>query len=80
MAIYRLTPNAHANIRWPKQVDVRAPNERRARLVASRQLACKSNDSQIWIKSGKVICNEINDSPFPKTGEVTVLIPRLTSH
>lgn len=79
MAIYRLTAN-QPDIRLPKRVEVRAPNERRARLVASSQLGFLSVDCHVWIEPETVQCEEVTDSPFPKTGEVTVLTPRITRH
>ncbi len=80
MAIYRLTPTQTANIHWPKRVDVRAPNERRARLVASMQLGFMPIDHHLWIEPEIVQCEEISDSPFSSIGEVTVLTPKITQH
>ena len=79
MAIYRLTANQHDQ-RLPKRVEVRAPNERRARLVASSLLGFLSVDHHIWTEPDTVACEEVTDSPFPRTGEVTVLTPRITRH
>lgn len=80
MAIFRLTPTQTAHIDWPKRVDVRAPNERRARLVASMQLGGIPIDHHVWIQPETVRCEEVSDSPFPQVGEVTVLTPRITQH
>ncbi|GEM_PF-3683180 len=79
MAIFRLTPNTDA-IQWPRRVEVRAPNEKRARLVASSQLGFLSVDCHVWIEPEIVSCEEVCDSPFTQTGEVTVLTPKLTRH
>lgn len=79
MAIYRLTSN-DPRLQLPKRVEVRAPNERRARLVASSQLGFLSVDQRVWIEPETVRCVEVTDSPFLKTGEVRLLIPRNTHH
>ena len=80
MAIYRLTPTEHVHIRWPRRVEVRAPNERRARLVASSKLGFMTGNGRLWIEPENVTYEEVSDSPFPRTGEVTVLTPKLTRH
>lgn len=80
MAIFRLTPSQTANVDWPKRVDVRAPNERRARLVASRFLDDIPIDRHLWTEPDAIECEELSDSPFSQIGEIAVLTPRLRRH
>ncbi len=91
MAIFRLTPinpaDSHwSDCNWRKPVQVRAPNERRARLVAARDLAeaearCGRNlDDNPWVEPELVHCEEVPESPFPSIGEISVLTPKFARH
>ena len=91
MAIFRLTPVNPADrhwrdCNWRKPVQVRAPNERRARLVASSHLAeaearlGHQADNSLWTEPALVHCEELPESPFPPLGEVNVLTPKFARH
>lgn len=88
MAIFRLTPinplgREWCNSVWRKPIEVRAPNEKRARLVASSKLSATLDISDKptmvsspWLEPAWVRCEEIPESPFPDLGEVMVLKPK----
>ena len=91
MAIFRLTPvnpadNHWSDCHWRKPVDVRAPNERRARLVAARDLAEAEArrghplTGNPWVEPELVRCEELGESPFPPLGEINVLTPKFARH
>lgn len=88
MAIFRLTPinlfdREWRNSVWRKPIEVRAPNETRARLVASSKLSATLDISGTptmvsspWVRPELVRCEEVEQSPFPNLGEVMVLKPK----
>ena len=89
MAIFRLTPinpfdREWSNSVWRKPIEVRAPNETRARLVASSKLSATLDlshgsptmVSSPWTRPELVRCEEVEESPFPNLGEVMVLKPK----
>ena len=92
MAIFRLTPinlfdREWRNSVWRKPIEVRAPNETRARLVASSKLSATLDISgkptmvsSPWTRPELVRCEEVEQSPFPNLGEVMVLKPKFARH